>query len=431
MDATNLTGGASREASFSLRRAPLNFIFPAACIAMIGFVLFAAASSYLAYRHSFGLDERNLEAAVALEGRNAAHENRLGRFLFFATQDVPRALEHYRRAVELNPHQARYWLDLAVAFRRMGRTPGEKTSLQGALTHDPHTPDVIWEAANLDLTRGDITAALPGFKTVIDHDPTLAARAMVLSLQAAPDIQSILDYALPATAAAHLQLLQLLMARNEIASAARVWEHLVALRTPFPAVESFRYVDFLLDRQKVEDARRVWQQIITLSPGMTAYQTPPGNLVVNGGFEQDILDGGFDWRYAPGPEVGVSIDPAAGHTGQRSLLLTYLGSREDSGWIQYIPVKPGSHYILSAFTRAESLRSASMPRIAVTDDAHKLTLLLTGEVSDSPGWQEVHGNFVAGPANTLVTLRIVRRPAGPVVRGRLWLDDFGIAQVPE
>lgn len=426
----NWTAGPSPEASYSLRRTPFNFVFLLAGIAMIGFVGFAAATSYFAYRHSINLDEKNLAAAVVLEGRNAAHHNRLGRYLFFAGQDAPRAIEHYRRAVELNPYEARYWLDMAVAFRRLGRTPEEKTSVQGALTHDPRTPDVIWEAANFDLTRGDITTALPAFKTVIEHDPTLAARALVLSWQAAPDIQSILDYALPATPAAHIQLLRLLMARNETASAARVWDHLVALRTPLPGIESLHYLDFLLARGKTEDARGVWRQMIAMSPAMSAYQTGSDNLVVNAGFEHDILDGGFDWRYAGAPEIDVTIDPGSGHTGQRSLLLAYLGSREDSGWIQYIPVKPGAHYLFSVFTKAESLRSASLPRIAITDDVNKLTLLLTGEVSDSSAWQEVRGNFVAGPATTLVALRIVRRPAEPVVRGRLWLDDFRIAEVP-
>ena len=429
MTAINMSGGPSPKASFSLQKTLPSLAFLGLGIAMMAFVVFAAASSYLAYRHSGTLDEKNLEAAVVLEGRNAAHHNRLGRYLFFSSQDAPRALQHYQRAVELNPYEARYWLDMAVAWRGLGRTADEKTSVRGALIHDPRTPDVIWEAANFDLTRGDTTTALRAFKTVIENDPTLATRALVLSLQASPDIQSILDNALPATAEAHLQLLQLLMARNEAASAARVWEDLVALKTPLPDTESLHFVDFFLAREKAGDARRIWQQIIERSPGMSAYQTSSDNLVVNPGFEQDILNGGFDWRYAAAPEITVTVDQASGHTGQRSLLLTYLGSREDSGWLQYIPVKPGAHYKLSGFTKAESLRSASLPRIAVTDDANKLTLWLSGEVSDSSAWQEVRGNFVAGPATALVTLRIVRRPAEPVVRGRLWLDDFRIAEV--
>ncbi len=409
----------------------IDLVFLPACVAMIGFVLYAALTLFLADHYSYAHEDKPLQAAIRLENSNAAHHNRLGRYLFFARQDAAGALEHYLRAVQLNPFEERYWFDVALAYRRLGRTADEKASLESALNYDPHTPDVLWEAANFDLTRGDTIRALSGFKAVIENDPTMAARAMTLSAQAGADIQNILDHALPAAPEPHLQLLELLMARNDAPAAAKVWERLLSLHSALPQSQSLGYQDFLLAHGMADEARRVWQQMIAATPAMAAYETSPSNLMVNSGLEQEILNGGFDWRSGGSAESNVSTDAASAHSGQRALVINYHESREDSGWIQYVPVKPTTHYSFSVFTRTESLQSASLPRIAITDEISHSTLLLTGEVADSAGWQGVRGDFVTGPATRLVTVRIVRRPPEPVVRGRLWLDDFRIVEAPQ
>ncbi len=399
-----------------------------ACVAMIGFVMYAALTLFLADHDSYAHEYKPLQRAIRLENSNAAHHNRLGRYLFFAQQDAAGALDHYRRAVELNPFEERYWFDLALADRRLGRTADEKASLESVLNYDSHTPDVLWEVANFDLTRGDTLRALSGFKTVIENDPTMAARAVTLSAQAGADTESILDHAIPAAPEPHLQLLELLMARNYAPAAAKVWQRLLSLHSELPQSQSLGYQDFLLAHGMADDARKVWQQMMAATPAMAAYETSAGNLVVNPGFELEILNGGFDWRSGGSPESNVSTDASSAHSGKRALVINYHESREDSGWVQFVPVKPATHYSFSVFTRTESLQSASLPRIAITDEISHSTLLLSGEVSDSAGWQEARGNFVTGPATRLVTVRIVRRPAEPVVRGRLWLDDFRIVE---
>ena len=44
--------------------------------------------------------------------------------------------------------------------------------------------------------------------------------------------------------------------------------------------------------------------------GLSAYLPTEDNLVVNGDFSLDILNGGFDWTYVTEPESGLcSIQP--------------------------------------------------------------------------------------------------------------------------
>ena len=60
-------------------------------------------------------DQASLEASVRLEPWDARTHWLLGMYFLNAAQDQTRALAHLNRAVELNPFEARWWLDLAAA----------------------------------------------------------------------------------------------------------------------------------------------------------------------------------------------------------------------------------------------------------------------------------------------------------------------------
>ena len=47
------------------------------------------------------------------------------------------------------------------------------------------------------------------------------------------------------------------------------------------------------------------------------------NLIVNGDFSLDVLNGGFDWQYQKQPSVTLTLDPSDFHGGHRSLLITF------------------------------------------------------------------------------------------------------------
>lgn len=61
----------------------------------------------------------NLQRAMLLDPENAEIHSRLGNMLFYSLTEPNEALglQHFRRATELNPHQARYWAGLAIACR--------------------------------------------------------------------------------------------------------------------------------------------------------------------------------------------------------------------------------------------------------------------------------------------------------------------------
>ena len=68
----------------------------------------------------------------------------------------------------------------------------------------------------------------------------------------------------------------------------------------------------------------VWQQAAPRF-GLSAYVPTGRNLIVNGDFSLDVLNGGFDWQYQKQRSVTLTLDPSDFHGGHRSLLITFDG----------------------------------------------------------------------------------------------------------
>jgi hypothetical protein len=156
-----------------------------------------------------------------------------------------------------------------------------------------------------------------------------------------------------------------------------------------------------------------------------------GNLVENSGFELDLLNGGFDWRYALQPNALVSLSSAGAHSGHRSLQISFHADQLwDAPVLQYIAVRPRTTYALSAFVSTENLWAVSGPRLQVKDAATGEDYVLTSQFAGSSGWTKVEAAFTTGPTCNLVTVAVVRRPGNSSISGELWLDDVSLREAP-
>ena len=117
------------------------------------------------------------------------------------------------------------------------------------------------------------------------------------------------------------------------------------------------------------------------------------------------------------------IDDRRAHRGNRSLAITFEGAPEDSGVVQFVPVRGQTRYQFSGFMMAEDLETISPPRFAILGLSRNQPYLLTDGVTDSPGWQELQGEFTTGPQDDLLLVRVMRVPSQRLIRGRIWVDD--------
>ncbi|MGA3128994.1 MAG: carbohydrate binding domain-containing protein [Candidatus Korobacteraceae bacterium] len=397
------------------------------CILVAGLYGWFAARDYESSRLASSLDLPSLERAIALAPGDAAHQDLLCRYLLFDKQDAAAAIPYCKRATELNSYQSAYWLHLALAYYRTGAEPEQQDAILKAVSVDPTTPDVAWEAANFFLVQGKVPEALRQFSVVIGGDPSMVTPALDLCWRALRDVNPI-EAMLPPDPEVYLQFIKLLIAKNEWGAAQHVWSALLQLNRQFDYRHALFYVDALLQHQDVAGADEAWKQLASRSSVLSRYNSPD-NLIVNADFAEEILNGGLDWRYSAQPGTAVSVDTTQFHTGNQSVLISYSDAGGNSGLSQYVPVKPDTRYTVAAWVKSEELRSANGPVISVSDAYNNTRYALTPETLGTTPWHVVENSFQTAPTTRLVIVRIVRDPANTRILGQLWINDISLRPI--
>lgn len=402
--------------------------FLAAGICLIFLYTAFAAGDYISKVLAASLGPERVVLAAKLQPMNAAFHHLLGRIAFYERQDFPAALVHYRRATELNRHSARYWLDLANTQQIMMLPQESRYSLDSAIAADPTNPQVASEAANYYLALGDTPAALKLLAITVRYSPADARNAVELSWRATQDAHAVMEQVLPHNADAYLLLLQVLIERQQTEAAAQVWQGLMGLKQGFAPEITFPYIQYLLDHGEVVRARAAWDQFMRRDDNTRGY-LGAGNLVSNGGFEEEVLNGGFDWRYESDPRVLLSIDERESYRGRRSLSIVFSGAPvQDAGIYQLIAIEPATEYRISAHVKTEGIEGAGGPQLGILDRYSRKPLFLSSEFTGTSLWQAVEGEFRTGPDSKLVMLRVLRVPGTTRIRGRMWIDEISVVR---
>jgi hypothetical protein len=385
-----------------------------------------ATSQYLAYHFAEKKDWSSLQLACHLEPWNAEYQYKLGRILTLL-QRWPEASDAFTRATELNSHDATYWLDLGAIQGPLGYPQRGLYPLQQAIAVDPKSATVAWEACSTYLVINDLPSAFRQCKTALESAPSLSGQVIPLCWNARPDVDALLNDALPASPAIYSSFLEFLILKNETASAAKVWMQIVKLNQPAQLSDVDDYIHYLIGQRQPAQARVVWEQAAPLC-GLQSYQPSRGNLVVNGDFSLNILNGGFDWTYEKRSDVSLELDPTQPHLGPRSLLISYdSGGLDDSGIRQLIPVEPNTLYHFSAYFKTQQLEGAGGPRFFLQDFYSEKPYHESDDLKDSEVWKPTNGDFKTGPKTSLLSLQIKRVPSGAAIRGRIWIDGIRLA----
>ncbi|MFZ0478907.1 MAG: hypothetical protein WAL71_07135 [Terriglobales bacterium] len=400
----------------------------AAGLALLALVYLAlTAKEFVASVFASHSNLAKLERAVRLAPGNADYRHRLGVFLAFSGDDPQAALESFRSAVALNPYNASYWLDLAAAFQVTGDGDGQRAALDRALGAEPTAPDIAWKAANFFLVDGQIDRALREFHVVIENDNTLSDASLQSCWRVRPDVDALLQEVVPQRIDSLLAFLSLLMSKRETAGAIKTWDRVAQLHEKFDTWRMFEYVNYLIQVGRPDAAMSAWEQTAGVL-GLSAYLPTEDNLIVNGDFGLDILNGGFDWTYVNRTGVHPVLDASDFREGRRSLSVTFEGPGiSDAGIQQLIPVHGGTTYDFSAYYKSADFEGAGGPQIVLRDAYTNAPLFASDPLNDADFWKEVHSKIIVPNSTALVRLAIERFPAGSPIRGKLWLDDFQLA----
>jgi tetratricopeptide (TPR) repeat protein len=384
--------------------------------------LVSVSRSAIAEKAGTADDASSLRRAAAMESHNAARHHWLGRVALFVEQDPAAAVRELEETTRLNPWIVDYWLDLALAYKTVGDAAGESRALDRALQAEPKNLNAAVSEGNFYLSRGETDAAMKRFHEVLENDPPEPVSIIDTCWRATHSTSAVLE-ALPARTDLHFRFLELLLKHNEPEAAAQVWKRIVSLQQPLASGNPLAYVDWLIQLKQPEQARAAWNQIEALTGGK-----PDSGLLVNPGFEDDLRNAGFDWRFNSTGSVLLLQDDDDPHSGRHSLSITYNGaSTTDAGLWQIFPVIPGVSMRLTAYTRTKELLAAIPPRLGV-EDYYSRSVIATGpEITSSDGWQPTSLDFNVPPDSHLLAIRIVQGQQPTRAKGTLWLDDFRLS----
>ena len=370
----------------------------------------------------------SLRLATRLDPGNAEFHDRLARLYDLAYHDAQASAEQLRMAVYFNPHDAHYWLRLSDAYQVLGNVPAQQQAVLRAVTADPTTPDVAWVAANQFLAQGMTDKALQEFHVVMAGAPNMVNVVLRMCFKADPDPDVVLRQVLPPDPGAYFSLLEVLMSKEDTEATTRVWDGLVRLHKPIDLPPVFNYIKYLLLHKEPEEATAVWRETASLM-GLNSYLPSSNNLIVNGDFSLDVLNGGFDWQYKKQPSVSLILDTTDFHAGHRSLAIAFDGPGiDDAGIFQIIAVRPNTTYQFSGYYRNGEIEGAGGPRFTFQDLYSSNVYYMSNELKYGSSWRSEAGEFTTGPDTRMLALHVTRVPAGAAIRGKLWIDDFRLVE---
>jgi hypothetical protein len=221
-----------------------------------------------------------------------------------------------------------------------------------------------------------------------------------------------------------------------------VWKRLVSTHPDFELSQSFPLFEMLVDLGHVDDAATVWQQALSMA-GIKPAPDGAGNLIWNGTFEGDLLNGGFAWRYRPQLGADINWDEQIFHSGKRSLRIDFDGTANvdfQEFW-QYALVQPNTRYRFSAYLHTEDLSTDKGIHFQMDDVTHPINSAalkptpqqVTPDVGGTQPWTLNQTEFTTGSDTRLLRVTLRRTPSGMLankVRGTAWADDVVLVADP-
>jgi tetratricopeptide (TPR) repeat protein len=372
---------------------------------------------------------RALEQALKYDSADPELQDAFGTFLhlYGAALSPDLVVDFYGRAVNGSPQNAQYWADLGAAYDWAGRPAEAASAFQRARELFPNSPDIQWRIANFAVRQGNTGQALEALRKVLFSGGIRREEVFQLANRASADQNRILHDVVPGEADELLDYLRFAIKRGDLDGAQMAWRRIIEVNLPFAARDAFPYLDALIQAQRSAELLRTWSDLRMRFPGQISARAND-NLVINGSFEREPLNGGLDWRILPLAGVRVTHDRAVGMAGAQSLRIDFDGSENPyyCHVYQYVPVQPATVYRFSGALRAREISSDSGPTFEVYDAADMHRLFLTGRsVTGNSGWELQQFRFKTTADTRLLVVRVARRPSEKIanrISGTVWVS---------
>jgi Tfp pilus assembly protein PilF len=338
----------------------------------------------------------------------------------------------YRLAVEVEPYDFRYWMELGRVLEAAGDTQNAEKALRRAVDLAPAYSHPRWQYGNVLLREGRIAEAFAELARAAEADSNMQAPVFGLASQVFGDDPTQIGKAL-GSGALRLQFALSLIKAGKPDQALAV-------------VQSVSASDRKAQSEAIDEigtafiASHYYHAALSLlRDSADTTELPVPEQFWNGGFEAAVADKDekpFHWLIESASQAQIGIDNTRPHSGQKSLRIVFKSSNklENIPISQTVIVEPDTQYRLQFYVRTESLNTASSPVLVIKDLAGQ-TLASSGELpSGTNDWQSVNITFKSKPKEDGILISFYREPCDnrdPVcpIFGSVWYDDFNLQRI--
>ena len=412
-------------------------LFLATAVILSGTVIVFSAKAYIAACWDASSNPALWLKAAKLEPGNADYWRHVGlmRQWDLNPSDMADAMHYLQIAAKVNSRSSGVWMDLADAYATAGDAARAKEAYDRAQTSFPMSAEVAWRYGNFLLYRENYSEAYPKIREAISIDPSLTQSALTECWQSNPDVAPIVKGLLPDKREYYVSAVGFFLAQKLADPAVAVWNRQRERGLAVDMEETVLLVDALISEDRIREAQQVWRSGLQASNWVQDSEEGR-SLVLNGGFEHDIANGGFDWREVPLSAANFDFDSAFAHSGTRSLRIEFDGTENvDFGHLfQYVPVASDSRYHFSVFVRTGGLTTDRGISFEILDAHHpEQVQVATRELTGTNGWTVLQTDFVSGPDTQAVKITLRRTPSWKFdnkFSGTVWVDDVTLTPAP-
>ncbi len=407
---------------------PRTIAFLVASLCVSGWLAATTLQSVIPDMLAQSEDIATVREALLFDSRNDRIQNQLGNLYFWTELDAGKSIPLLRRATEINPWQAQYWLDLGRACESAGDPPCADRAFAAAAQRAPFVPRFQLALAGhylLARQQQQSLNALRRYFALTPESPEPVFQNFLRAFGPEP-IWNNLPQSSDSTL--QLQLITSLAQDNSSEEAHRYWTRLSSSGVRIPVQAAVPYLNALSANSAFSEIAVVWHDLQKM--GSIA---PPDsqNLVFNGNFNSVPSNMGLDWRYQPQKFISLDFTEVGPQDVGHSLRVDFSSTNADLDVIsEIVPVVPETTYLLSASVRSQNIASDSGPRLRVQDlrCASCLDVATEGSVGTSP-WRHVSAAFRTGPDTKFIRLSLWRprsRSYPFEISGQFWISDVSL-----
>jgi hypothetical protein len=344
--------------------------------------------------------------------------------------DLKESVRYFQEAIERNPLEQQYWLNLAKTLYRIGERGRSEEALKKAILVFPTSYQGRWVSGNLLLQQGEMEKAIPHLTYLLENYPDQSGLVYDILFKSVVDVDFILEKIVPKESSSFRQFLSYLYEIGDKEWVKKGWTRKASYGMKADRTETLRHIEFLISHGEIHEAYQVWVARIR-QENLPIFSD--GNLVTNGGFEKEkVLGSGFDWKMTPVEGVKIAFDPAVAFEGKGSLRITFDGKENvDFHHIyQYVSWIPNTDYVLKTYMKTKAVTTKSGVKIEVSGVGPPLYVSSEPWVGDNE-WKEVIISFRTPPQSQGGLIRIKRTRTDKFDRfisGTVWIDHVRLTE---